>query len=104
MGVQGKRRGSREKEEGEQRKECSFPKDVHSLIPTQSFSISESYHPQLTATFLFSPKLVESADNVIPEHLTIVINRNNEYRRLVDKSAEKLLKQGKFSNIFLWSS
>lgn len=38
---------------------------------------------------------MESADSVIPEHLKIVINRNNEYRRLVEKSVEELLKQGK---------
>ena len=37
--------------------------------------------------------LFESADCVIPEHLKIVIDRNNEYRRLVEKSVEKLLKQ-----------
>ncbi|XP_028394823.1 niban-like protein 1 [Dendronephthya gigantea] len=39
-------------------------------------------------------KLVESADvSVIPDHLTIVINRRNEYKRLVEKSVEELLKQ-----------
>lgn len=51
-----------------------------------------SLHSQNFFSFI---KLVESADSVIPEHLKIVINRNNEYRRLVEKSVEELLKQGK---------
>ena len=53
----GKREGGKEewgRGKEEHRKECLFPKDVHSLIPTQSFYLSESYHRQLTATFLFS--------------------------------------------------
>jgi hypothetical protein len=43
---------------------------------------------------------VESADSVVPEHLKIVINRNNEYRRLIEKSVEKLLKRGRYFVVF----
>lgn len=40
-------------------------------------------------------QMVESGDaSVIPDHLTIVINRRNEFRRLVEKSVEELLKEG----------
>ncbi|XP_046845477.1 protein Niban 2-like [Xenia sp. Carnegie-2017] len=36
---------------------------------------------------------VESAEKVIPEHLKVVINTNNEYRVLVERSVEDLIRQ-----------